>query len=240
MIGAMPIQKGDYVTGLVTAVEPKFATIKLGPYHAMLTPADFAWTGHKSPADLLKAGDLVVVSVKEISGATARSSTRAAAGRPGRPGRHRQSDRGNQSHGRAATSFGESKFNRATQAMRQTGSSFKVYVYAEALDQGASPFDTVVDAPVSFHSGGLIYSPHNYDEKFEGRITLAPRPRRFAERSGGAAARQSRHRKCDQPGAEVRRQRVRCRHTFRWRWGRRIVVKPANRSNYNSVGDCDM
>src|SRR5271167_3184203 len=68
--------------------------------------------------------------------------------------------------------FEDSKFDRAMQAMRQTGSSFKVYVYAEALDQGASPFDTVVDAPVSFHSGGLIYSPHNYDEKFEGRITL--------------------------------------------------------------------
>ena len=68
--------------------------------------------------------------------------------------------------------FVGSKFNRATQAMRQTGSSFKVYVYAEALDQGSSPFDTVVDAPVSFHSGGQIYSPHNYDEKFEGRITL--------------------------------------------------------------------
>ena len=62
----------------------------------------------------------------------------------------------------------------AMQAMRQTGSSFKVYVYAEALDQGASPFDTVVDAPVSFHSGGQLYSPHNYDEKFEGRITAPP------------------------------------------------------------------
>ena len=68
--------------------------------------------------------------------------------------------------------FGESKFNRATQAMRQTGSSFKVYVYAEALAQGASPFDTVVDEPVTFRSGGQDYSPHNYDEKFEGRITL--------------------------------------------------------------------
>ena len=68
--------------------------------------------------------------------------------------------------------FEESKFNRATQAMRQTGSSFKVYVYAEALAQGASPFDTVVDEPVTFRSGGQDYSPHNYDEKFEGRITL--------------------------------------------------------------------
>jgi len=56
--------------------------------------------------------------------------------------------------------------------MRQTGSSFKVYVYSEALSQGMSPFDTVVDEPVTYHSGGQDYSPHNYDEKFEGRITL--------------------------------------------------------------------
>ncbi len=68
--------------------------------------------------------------------------------------------------------FTESKFDRATQAMRQTGSSFKVYVYAEALAQGASPFDTVVDEPVTYHTGSQDYSPHNYDEKFEGRITL--------------------------------------------------------------------
>ena len=38
--------------------------------------------------------------------------------------------------------------------------------------QGFSPFDTVIDAPVTFRSGGQDYSPKNYDEKFEGRITL--------------------------------------------------------------------
>ena len=43
------IQKGDYTTGLVTSVDPTYAWIKIGPYRAMLTPADFAWTAHKSP-----------------------------------------------------------------------------------------------------------------------------------------------------------------------------------------------
>src|SRR5208282_1395217 len=52
------------------------------------------------------------------------------------------------------SSFEDSKFNRATQAMRQTGSSFKVYVYATALELGYTPFDTIVDAPVTFRSGG--------------------------------------------------------------------------------------
>ena len=49
--------------------------------------------------------------------------------------------------------FNESKFNRATQAQRQVGSSFKPYVYAAAMDQGATPDDTILDAPVTFQAG---------------------------------------------------------------------------------------
>ena len=69
-------------------------------------------------------------------------------------------------------SFRDSKFNRATQAQRQVGSSFKVYAYAAAIEQGYTPFDTVLDAPLTITSGGQPYSPHNYDERFEGNITL--------------------------------------------------------------------
>src|SRR5208282_6790516 len=66
----------------------------------------------------------------------------------------------------------DSKFNRATQAQRQVGSSFKVYVYAAAMEKGSTPFDTILDAPFTVMSGGQPYSPRNYDEKFEGTITL--------------------------------------------------------------------
>ncbi len=41
-----------------------------------------------------------------------------------------------------------------------------------AIEKGSSPFDTIVDAPFTTISGGQVYSPHNYDEKFEGTITL--------------------------------------------------------------------
>ena len=166
-----PIEKGDYVTGLVTNVQPTFATIKLGAIHAMLTPADFAWTGRKSPHDLLKAGDLAVVSIKEISGTTAEvqleqePAAQAALIAIDNPTGEIKAMVG-------GYDFEESKFNRATQAQRQTGSSFKVYVYSQALIDGMSPFDTVMDVPVTFRSGGKDYSPKNYDEKFEGRITL--------------------------------------------------------------------
>jgi len=68
--------------------------------------------------------------------------------------------------------FDESKFNRATQAERQVGSSFKPYVYTAAIDQGATPDDVILDAPTTFATASGPYVPHNYDEKFEGNISL--------------------------------------------------------------------
>ena len=166
-----PIQKGDYVTGLVTSAQPTFAWIKIGALHALLTPQDFTWTGHKVVTDLVKPGDLVMVQIKEINGTAAQVELEQ---QPNAQAALVAID--NATGGIVAMvggySFEDSKFDRVTQAMRQTGSSFKVYVYAEAIAQGASPFDTVIDEPISFHSGAQEYTPHNYDEKFEGRITL--------------------------------------------------------------------
>ncbi len=166
-----PIDKDEYVTGLVTSVSPAYAEIKIGRYRARLTPADMAWTQHKSPAEILKAGDLVNVQIEEISGDTAKVGLEQV------PTAQASLVAIDNATGEIKAmvggySFTQSKFNRATQAMRQTGSSFKVYVYSEAMLQGASPFDTVVDEPVTYHVGDTAYSPHNYDNKFEGRITL--------------------------------------------------------------------
>ncbi len=165
------IEAGDYVEGLVTQVRPTFAMIKIGPDRAMMTPSDFAWTGRKSPSELLSVGDVVNVLIKDISGTTATVQLEQV------PAAQASLVAIDNATGEIKAmvggyDFAESKFNRATQAMRQTGSSFKVYVYATALAQGMTPFDTVIDEPVTFRSGGLNYSPHNYDEKFEGRITL--------------------------------------------------------------------
>ncbi|MCV2881647.1 PBP1A family penicillin-binding protein [Actibacterium sp. XHP0104] len=64
-------------------------------------------------------------------------------------------------------------FNRATMALRQTGSSFKPFVYAAALDLGFTPNATVVDEPITIHvPGSGPYTPRNYDNKFHGRVTL--------------------------------------------------------------------
>ena len=64
-------------------------------------------------------------------------------------------------------------FNRATQALRQTGSAFKPFVYATALDLGMSPLDTVDDSPLTINiAGSGPYSPDNYDREFKGIISL--------------------------------------------------------------------
>ncbi|TDI54847.1 MAG: penicillin-binding protein 1A [Alphaproteobacteria bacterium] len=69
-------------------------------------------------------------------------------------------------------SFAQSEFNRATQAYRQPGSSFKPFVYAAALDNGYTPSSVVMDAPIEIRSGGKIWRPQNYGRKFFGPLTL--------------------------------------------------------------------
>ncbi len=64
-------------------------------------------------------------------------------------------------------------FNRATQALRQTGSTFKPFIYAVAMDLGYSPLDLIDDTPLCIYTPGSgDWCPKNYDETFKGRITL--------------------------------------------------------------------
>ncbi|MDH5797479.1 MAG: transglycosylase domain-containing protein, partial [Paracoccaceae bacterium] len=65
------------------------------------------------------------------------------------------------------------QFNRAIQAKRQTGSAFKPFVYAAALDLGYSYADTVIDEPITLDiPGSGPWSPENYDREFHGAMTL--------------------------------------------------------------------
>ena len=70
-------------------------------------------------------------------------------------------------------SYDLSEFNRATQAMRQPGSSFKPIVYAAALDNGYTPSSIVLDEPISIDQGnGEIWTPQNFEGKSGGPHTL--------------------------------------------------------------------
>jgi len=165
------IAKGDYVNGLVMSVDSQAATVKIGPYRAVLTQPDFAWTGHHAPSEILRPGDVTQFLIREIAGSTAKVELEQDPG-PQAALVAIDNESGEIKAMVGGYSFEDSKFNRATQAQRQVGSSFKVYVYAAAVEQGYSPFDTILDAPFTVMSGGQPYSPHNYDEKYEGVITL--------------------------------------------------------------------
>ncbi|MDE1994354.1 MAG: PBP1A family penicillin-binding protein, partial [Rhizobiaceae bacterium] len=64
--------------------------------------------------------------------------------------------------------YGESQFNRATKALRQPGSSFKIYTYSVAMENGMTPTSTIVDAPITWGN----WSPHNFENRYEGKVTL--------------------------------------------------------------------
>ncbi|HMK24192.1 MAG TPA: PBP1A family penicillin-binding protein, partial [Terriglobales bacterium] len=161
----------DYVHALVMNISSGSATVKFGRYQANLTQQDAAWT-RKKLSDLFRVGDLCYVKVLALSdNGSARVSLEQDSAAQGALVAIDNAT-GEIKAMVGGRDFNESKFNRATQALRQVGSSFKPYVYTAVIDQGGSPDDTVLDAPITFETGSTPYTPHNYDEKFEGTITL--------------------------------------------------------------------
>jgi penicillin-binding protein 1A len=162
---------GAYVHALVTAVVPHGASVKFERYLATLSEADAGWTGRRLQ-DILQTGDIVYVKILSFTGeAKAHVSLEQDSGAQGALIAIDNATGGIKAMV-GGRDFEESKFNRATQALRQVGSSFKPYVYTAAIDQGARPDDTILDAPITFETPSGPYVPHNYDEKFEGTITL--------------------------------------------------------------------
>ena len=173
-----PIEAGTYLHGIVSAIGSGTATVKLGRYSGVLTSADIAWTKAKDPTAILKLGDMVYVHVLEVLPARPDGNNL-----PLHIGLEQESgvqgalmaienSTGDVKALVGGRDFDESKFDRATQALRQVGSSFKPYVYTAAIDEGAKPDDTILDAPISVSTPSGVWSPHNYDDKFEGVITL--------------------------------------------------------------------
>lgn len=76
-------------------------------------------------------------------------------------------------------SFARNEFNRALQAARQTGSAFKAFVYAAALEKGYNPSTPIIDAPIAYHQSdeegqeeGKVWKPSNHEKVFNGEITM--------------------------------------------------------------------
>jgi penicillin-binding protein 1A len=168
-----PLDKGSYVHGLVTTVLAKKVVVKVGvDREVVLTPEDWKWTQNQDGDSFLRTGDVVYVRVESVA---PDGALRASL----------QQDSGAQASMMAVDNasgevlamvggrdFALSQFNRATQAQRQVGSSFKPYVYTTAIEAGAKPTDIVVDGPVTFSSASGPYTPHNYEPNYKGAMTL--------------------------------------------------------------------
>ncbi len=146
---------------------------------AAISAADMGWAlrhtveGRRvkadSPAEVLKPGDVVFVERKEGEGEgwVLRQVPEISGGMVAM----------DPHTGRVLAmvggfSFSQSEFNRATQAWRQPGSSFKPIVYAAALDNGYTPASVVLDAPVSIRIGNQVWEPKNYGGGAAGPSTL--------------------------------------------------------------------
>jgi len=157
---------------VVMAVDKNGVTARVGKDTMTLPAASFAWTQHKTMEGTLRTGDIIHIRVDEdakthakkwvldqlpqVQGAVVildvkTGEVRALVG---------------------GYDFQMSKFNRAIQSRRQTGSSFKPFVYGAAFEKGLTPADTVFDEPVAIPVGNQIYSPKNYYGKYAGIVTI--------------------------------------------------------------------
>lgn len=172
-----PMAVGDIVPAVVvTAPKSGAARLRIGPYHADIGGKELVYGVSKrpGPADYFKPGDLIDVGIQKLDPATG-AATVTLEQTPLAEGAMLVIDNhsGQIKAMIGGWSFARSKFNRAVQAYRQLGSTFKPIVYTTAIDRGFTPTSIIVDAPVTYPSGnGQMYSPHNYDHKFLGPITL--------------------------------------------------------------------
>jgi penicillin-binding protein 1A len=151
------------------------------PYSEMTWALQIKPTAHfkpgqvKSPADLLKTGDVVHVRVKEPARKD-QPLILTLEQEPLAQGSLICSDpkTGYVKAMVGGRDFSESQFNRAVHSRRQPGSAFKPFIYAAALEKGYNPSTILMDSPIEYmdHDGGTYWAPKNYDKEFKGPITF--------------------------------------------------------------------
>jgi penicillin-binding protein 1A len=184
-----PVRPGQIIEAVVTKVGKDGLTVLARGLTGRIAPADLMWArrrlkgpdpikdvkeiGAKTLGELFNVGDVIEVSVKKMVGDIAQMTLEqtplvegALLALDPRTGAVRAMIGG--------YDFQRSEFNRATSARRQPGSAFKPMIYAAAINQGLSPGTPIVDSGVVYNENDpdLIWRPENYDQKFEGMITL--------------------------------------------------------------------
>jgi penicillin-binding protein 1A len=167
------LEDGEALRGVVLRTSKDGAEVRVKDRVLPLPNAGVKWTEAATAGKILKPGDLVTVTAAKAKDGSlvleldqdpreqgavlilenASGAVRAMVG---------------------GYDWTQSKFNRATQALRQAGSAFKPFVYLTALEQGFTAADTVFDGPLSIviDPRQPPYRPNNYDGKFHGIVTF--------------------------------------------------------------------
>jgi penicillin-binding protein 1A len=137
-----------------------------------LQPEDWAWAGETDPKKLLHPGDIVYVKVTGSADDPVLHGTLEQDSGVEGALLAVENATGNVLAMVGGRDFNLSQFNRATQAERQTGSSFKPYVYTAAVEAGATPEQRIADTPVTFQTAGGPYTPHDFEPNYLGNVSL--------------------------------------------------------------------
>ncbi len=163
----IPPMAGAFLHALVVSVAGGEVRARIGSEPVLLHPAEWAWTGHRSAAEFLQPGDVIYVRLTSRDATAWHASLGQDTGAQGAL-LARDNSTGDVLAMVGGRDFSLAQYNRATEAERQVGSSFKPYVYTAAVEAGATPEQTILDAPTSF--GG--YMPRDFEGNTLGEITL--------------------------------------------------------------------
>jgi penicillin-binding protein 1A len=170
-----PLAVNDIVPAVVADTDASAIHLRAGGYRVTIDKKGFAWTRKTAPSQLVRRGDLVEAKLLTLD-PVARTATAAIDQPPLVEGAVLAIDNrtGQIKAMVGGYSFERSKFNRATQALRQVGSAFKPFVYTTAIDRGYTPATILEDSPVTYPAGPgqPPYSPQNYEKDFWGPVTV--------------------------------------------------------------------
>ena len=169
------LRAGELVEAVVLTASRKEATLRLKNYAARMANDGIQWAGAGALDTLIKRGDVVLIAVKSVD-EEKKTAEVALDQEPQIEGAFMVVEplTGQVKALVGGYSFRRSQFNRATQALRQTGSTIKPVIYTAALENGFTPATLIQDWPYNFVDKwtGEPWTPPNYDGKYKGAVTL--------------------------------------------------------------------
>ncbi|MDQ1355076.1 MAG: penicillin-binding protein [Acidobacteriota bacterium] len=178
----MKIEKGEIVEGIVLSVVTSGAVIKIGDYRGVMAAEEAQWT-HKEMKRILQKGDVSLFKILDITGPLDPKAGELA--HPLKLSLEQEPEvegaiivvdnkTGEVKAMVGGYSFATNKWNHATQALRQTGSTIKPIVYTAAIENGYTPAHIIVDEPTVFDNDWTQepYEPQNHTGDFMGPLTL--------------------------------------------------------------------